>query len=203
MTPEFPSQARNNTRNVTVRRTMLASGATIAVIMAVGGVTWANTDPQSAAAHPSTPTADTDGAGPTGTRPNAADISPMTDGRRVDIFGPKGLPADPVTVATGGELVVHLQEQAGSTEYSWSPTDVPDSLALTGESSVTGPTMPGSVGEHIFTFRVNGDGQGTLSFSLVRPREKKPANKISITVNARRQRTPPPPTSMIMHAADA
>lgn len=186
MTPEFPSQARKSCHTITVRRTMLASGATIAVILAVGGVMWVNIDPQSAAAHPSTPTARADGAGPTGTRPTAADINRTTDARRVDIFGPRGLPATPVTVATGGELVVHLQEQAGSTGYSWSPTDVPDNVTLKGESSGTGPTAPGSVGEHIFTFRVNRDGQGTLSFNLARPWEKKPANTISITVIARR-----------------
>lgn len=104
----------------------------------------------------------------------------------VDVHGPDGLPGRPVEVDAGNILAVHLTEQAGSTGYSWSPAKVPGNLTLVGDTYVAGPSVPGAPGYHIFTFRVKGPGEGTLSFGLARPWEPAPVDRASVTIAVKR-----------------
>ena len=181
MSSEFGSCDRGNSRSSTARRVKLASGLTVATVVAVAGAMWAGTTAQATASRLSATTAATTTTGTNGAGPT--DTGRATEGQRVDISGPDGLPTSPVTVTKGGDLVVHLKERAGSTGHSWSVSINGSGLELTGDVVAPAPVpQPGAAGEHIFTFHAKRSGPATLTFDLARPWEHEPARTVSVTV---------------------
>ncbi|HEY6793164.1 MAG TPA: protease inhibitor I42 family protein [Kineosporiaceae bacterium] len=101
------------------------------------------------------------------------------------VHAPQDLPAGAVTARTGDLLMISLDEQAGSTGFSWSPATLPAGFRLVEEATVPGARMPGSVGQHVFTIQVTRPGSADLTFTLARPWEHDPADRVSLAIAVR------------------
>lgn len=76
---------------------------------------------------------------------------------------------DPVAVAVGDRIEVHLQAQFGS-GYSWKAVEIPQSLELLGETTAVGEaSADGRSDVQIFTFAAAAPGVATLQFAYRRP----------------------------------
>ena len=115
--------------------------------------------------------------------------------------GPDGGPAAVVVAHVGDDVVVRLEDRSGSTGYQWWVVDASDLLAPrgdrvaphrpdrnggTGEATEDGGGVPapvvGAPGEHLFTYRAVGAGEGVLSFALRRAWEPDPVATVAVRV---------------------
>ncbi len=109
----------------------------------------------------------------------------------VEVFRPERLRGTAVAVRLGEEIIIHLDEQAGSTGHSWSAVIIPHTLAPVGDEVSSPPARPGVLsgvgmsGEHRFTFRGVRPGTARLGFALRRPWEPVPLRTLTITVTVR------------------
>jgi predicted secreted protein len=167
--PGFLRGADASRRPTNRARVVLTSGIALVALAVGAGATWASTREEKAPE----------------TNPEPAVTNPTNDpaGRRIDVYGPDRLPTTPVQVTVGSELVVHLDEQAGSTGYSWSVQMTGTSLTKTGEK-VTSPSngLVGAVGEHAFMFRGVRSGSVQMVFTLARPWETTAARSVPLAV---------------------
>lgn len=137
----------------------------MAAVLALAGTTWANAAHQDASSG-SAPVAGA--AASDGQQVDAPAVGHAwaAEGRRTHIFGPDSLPTTPIGIRKGGELLVHLDEQAGSTGLSWSPTHLPTNLTELYDEVVDGGGALGSPTDHVFRYRVSIAHNGSLSFAL-------------------------------------
>lgn len=115
--------------------------------------------------------------------------------------GPDGGPAAEVVAHGGDDVVVRLEDRSGSTGYQWWVVDAPDLLVPqgdrvephrpdrtggSGEATEDGGDVPapvvGAPGEHVFTYRAAGAGEGVLAFALRRAWEPDPVATVAVRV---------------------
>jgi predicted secreted protein len=151
-----------------------------------GGSTPAGTTADPASTPSSVPASpDVTGGSATSTAPRPAPVAPTAAAPAGDVVvhGPDGLPTAPVHLRAGQRLVVQLQEQAGSTGYSWAVAQTGTGLDPAGDKLVPAATpMPGAVSPHVFSFTGGKPGSTTLTFPLRRPWESAPIKTVTLTV---------------------
>lgn len=157
-TPSRKSLRRSSSRGIVV-----AAGAVLAGVTVAAGTAWAS----ASAGHGWAPSSQTAVIGQSGHG------SDHQGGGSTNVDGWQALPNTPIVIGKGGEFVVWLREQAGTSGYSWSAKITGGALAAAGDHVVhAAKPMAGAVEDHVFTFRGSGRGTASVTFTLTGPTGK-------------------------------